>query len=75
MCYTCTSITKDQYTRLVLCMCPGEKDRANTQLARALVGTTWISADIREILTVQRPVTPKHAGASGSKLTTMAFRR
>ena len=47
---------------------PGEKDRANTRLARALVGTTRISADIREILTVQRPVTPKRAGASGSKI-------
>ena len=27
-----------------------------------------ISAEIREILTVQRPVTPKRAGASGSKI-------
>ena len=32
------------------------------------MGTTRISADIREILTVQRPVTPKRAGASGSKI-------
>ena len=47
---------------------PGEKDRVNTWLARALVGTTRISAEIREILTVQRPVTPKRAGASGSKI-------
>ena len=50
------------------CRCPGEKDCANTWLARALVGTTRISAEIREILTVQRPVTPKRAGASGSKI-------
>ena len=49
------------------CTLPGEKDRANTWLARALVGTMRISAEIREILTVQRPVTPKRAGASGSK--------
>ena len=34
-------------------------------LARALVGTTWISTDI---LTVQCLVTPKCAGASGSKI-------
>ena len=27
-----------------------------------------ISAEIREILTVQRPVTPQRAGASGSKI-------
>ena len=47
---------------------PGEKDRANTRLARALVGTTRISAEIRKILTVQHPVTPKRAGASGSKI-------
>ena len=32
------------------------------------MGTTRISAEIREILTVQRPVTPKRAGASGSKI-------
>ena len=32
------------------------------------MGTTRISADIREILTVQRPVTPKRAGASGSRI-------
>jgi hypothetical protein len=50
------------------CICPGEKDRANPRLARALVGTTRISTDIREILTVQRLVTPKRAGASGSKI-------
>ena len=47
---------------------PGEKDRANTWLARALVGTKQISAEIREILTVQRQITPKRAGASGSKM-------
>ena len=49
-------------------MYPGEKDRANTRLARALVGITRISAEIREILIVQRLVTPKRAGASGSKI-------
>ena len=32
------------------------------------MGTTRISAEIREMLTVQRPVTPKRAGASGSKI-------
>ena len=48
--------------------CPGEKDRANTWLARALVGTMRISAEIRKILTVQRLVTPQRAGASGSKI-------
>ena len=32
------------------------------------MGTTRISAEIREILTVQRRVTPKRAGASGSKI-------
>ena len=47
---------------------PDEKDHANTRLARALVSTTRISAEIREILTAQRPVTPKRAGASGSKI-------
>ena len=47
---------------------PGEKDHANTRLVRALVGTTQISADIREILTVQCPVTPKRTGASGSRM-------
>ena len=47
---------------------PGEKDRANTRLARALVGTMRISAEIRETSIVQRPVTPKRAGASGSKI-------
>ena len=47
---------------------PGEKDHANMRLVRALVGTTQISADICEILTVQRPVTPKRAGASGSRI-------
>ena len=46
----------------------GETDRTNTWLARALVGTTQISAEIREILTVQRPVTPQRAGASGSRI-------
>ena len=47
---------------------PGEKDRANTRLAQALVGTMCISAEIREILIVQCPVMPKRAGASGSKI-------
>ena len=47
---------------------PGEKDHANTRLVRALVGTTRISADICEILIVQRPITPKRAGASGSRI-------
>ena len=57
-------------------MFPGEKDRVNTWLARALVSTTRISAEIREILTVQRPVTPKRAGVQAvQKLTTVAFRR
>ena len=46
---------------------PGEKDHANTLLVRALVGTTRISADIHEILTVLHPVTPKCVGASGSR--------
>ena len=32
------------------------------------MGRTCISAEMREILTVQRPVTPKCAGASGSKI-------
>ena len=47
---------------------PGEKDCANTRLARALVGRTRISAEIHEILIVQYPVTPKRAGASSSKI-------
>ena len=50
---------------------PNEKDHANTWLAQALVGTTWISAArICEILTTlnQRLVTPKRAGARGSSL-------
>ena len=47
---------------------PDEKDRANTQLPRALVGITRISAKICEILIVQCPVRPKCAGASGSKI-------
>ena len=38
------------------------------RLVRALVGTTWISADIREILTVQHPVMPKRAGTSGLRI-------
>ena len=59
MCRTTESVILDSW-----CPIPGEKDHANTRLVRALVGTTWISADIREILTVQRPVTPKRAGAS-----------
>ena len=42
------------------------KRTANTWLARALVGTTRIFAEIHEILTVQRPVTPKRTGASSS---------
>ena len=50
------------------CTYPGEKDHANTRLVRALVGTTRISADICEILIVQRPITPKRAGASGSRI-------
>ena len=32
------------------------------------MGTTRISANIREILTVQRPVTSERAGASGSRI-------
>ena len=32
------------------------------------MGTTRISAEIREILTIQHLVTPKRAGASGSKI-------
>ena len=32
------------------------------------MGTARISAEIREILIVQRPVTPKRAGASGLKI-------
>ena len=39
------------------------------------MGTTRISVDIREILTVHAmssPVMPKRVGASGSKLMTMA---
>jgi hypothetical protein len=47
---------------------PGEKDRANTRLVRGLAGTMRISAVIREILTVQRPVMPKHVGTSSSKI-------
>ena len=47
---------------------PGEKDHANMRLVQALMGTTRIFTDIREILTVQRPVTPKRAGASGSRI-------
>ena len=35
------------------------------RLAQALVGTTRISMDIREILTVQHLVTPKRVGARG----------
>ena len=27
---------------------PGEKDRVNAWLAQALVGTTWLYADVRE---------------------------
>ena len=37
-------------------------------LVPMLVGTTCISADIHEILTVQCLVMPKHAGANGSKI-------
>ena len=58
----------DFCTIVWLAKLPGEKDRANTWLARALVGTMRISAEIREILTVQRPVTPQRAGASSSKI-------
>ena len=32
------------------------------------MGITRISAEIREILIIQRPVTPERAGASGSKI-------
>ena len=32
------------------------------------MGTTRISADIREILTAQRPSMPKRAGSSGSRI-------
>ena len=53
---------------MFFCTHPGEKDHANTRLVQALVGTTRISADIREILTVQRPITPKCVGASGSRI-------
>ena len=45
----------------------GEKDCVNT-LAQALVGTTRISAEIHEILTVKRPVMPKRAGTSSSNI-------
>ena len=51
-----------------LCTVPGEKDHANRRLVQVLVGPMRISMDIREILTVQRQVTPKRAGASGSKI-------
>ena len=51
-----------------MCYTPGEKDPTNTRLARALVCTTRISVEIRKILTVQGPVTPKRAGASDSKI-------
>ena len=40
--------------------------KRTTWLARVLVGTMQISADIRDILTIQRPVTPKCVDASGS---------
>ena len=37
---------QQQYVKYIMtlytCTCPGEKDRANMQLARALVGTTRI---------------------------------
>ena len=49
-------------------MCTGEKDHTNMWLARALVSIMRISVDIREILIIQCPVTPKSAGASGSKI-------
>ena len=56
-----------------MCDIPGEKDRANSWLARTLVGT---NVDIpREIvLVVQHPVTPRHVRQAVQKLTTMAFR-
>ena len=38
------------------------------RLTQVLVGTTRISTDTCEISTVQHPVTPKCAGASGSKI-------
>ena len=51
-----------------------KKDHANKQLAQALVGTMRISVDIHEVLTIQRPVTPKHVGAGSSKINDDAFR-
>ena len=47
---------------------PGEKDRVNAQLARALVGTTQKRAVVREIIIVLRPVTLKHVGTNGSRI-------
>ena len=38
------------------------------RLVQALVGTTRIFTDIHEILTVQHPITPQCAGASGSRI-------
>jgi hypothetical protein len=42
----------------------GKKDQANTRLAQALVGTMPISAVSCEILTILRPVIPKHVGTA-----------
>ena len=47
---------------------PDEKDCTNMRLVQVLVGTTWISTDIHEILTEQCLVIPKRTGASGSKI-------
>ena len=44
------------------------KRTAHTWLAQALVGTARMSMEIREILIVQRLVTPKRADANGSKI-------
>ena len=48
---------------------PGEKDRVNARLARALVGTTRLYADVYTgiIIIVLRAVTPKRVGTNGSK--------
>ena len=47
---------------------PGEKDRANARLARALLGTTRLCTVVCEIITVLRLVMPKRAGTNGSKI-------
>ena len=56
------------WLRVALLLYPGEKGHVNTWLAQALVGTARMSMEIREILIVQRLVTSKCAGASGSKI-------